>query len=198
MKATKLNLVTLLLVILATNLSVAQDAKTTTNFNFSMNSKKKIIDNLTSSNGLTIFNDLLNAADFSSSLSSTKAFTVFAPCDDALNKIPVKNFADLMSLENFDQLRNFVGGFIFKGKVSFLEISKNIKTGNGDYSMKTVSGNSVIFTIKDKHLVLTDSNGNVSNVLINDINQSNGTIFIIDKIIFPNTSSDMFKTIAKK
>ena len=54
MKATKLNLVTLLLVILATNLSVAQDAKTTTNFNFSMNSKKKIIDNLTSSNGLTI------------------------------------------------------------------------------------------------------------------------------------------------
>lgn len=60
-----------------------------------------------------------------------------------------------------------------------------IKKGNGKVSMKTVQGGMLTFTMKGKNLYVADNSGNKAKVTIADVNQSNGVIHVIDKVLIP-------------
>ena len=57
--------------------------------------------------------------------------------------------------------------------------------GKGKATLKTVSGGTLTASMKGKVLLLTDENGNSSNVTIADVNQSNGLIHVIDAVVLP-------------
>lgn len=68
-------------------------------------------------------------------------------------------------------------------------MSKNIKKmiadDKGSHDVKTVGGCILKAKESGDKITLTDENGNVANVTIADVKQSNGVIHVIDKVLLP-------------
>jgi len=62
---------------------------------------------------------------------------------------------------------------------------KMVKDQNGKATLKTVEGENLYITMKGKKLIVTDENGNSAAVTIADVNQSNGVIHVVNKVLLP-------------
>jgi len=74
---------------------------------------------------------------------------------------------------------------VVSGKWNANDIAELIKKGNGKAKIETVSGGTLTAWAKGKDVYVTDENGNSAKVTIADVNQSNGVIHVIDKVLLP-------------
>ena len=160
---------------------------------FPIYSSRSIYENGSNVASISNFTKLLNASELGQLVKNKENYTVFFPNNKAFAKISNQFTEDLLKLENFDKLQKFVGGFIVKGKLNFNAISNAIKIGNGKAVIKTISGDSICFTSKIGYLVATDTNGTVATIIQNDIANSNGTLFVLDNLIFPKATTEIIK-----
>ena len=56
----------------------------------------------------------------------------------------------------------------------------------GTATLTTVSGDTLTFAVEDGAAVVTDESGGKATVTIADVNQSNGVIHVVDKVLLPN------------
>jgi uncharacterized surface protein with fasciclin (FAS1) repeats len=75
---------------------------------------------------------------------------------------------------------------VVAGKLSASDLRKEIKAGNGEASLKTVSGGTLTATTQGNRIVLKDEKGDMSTVTISDVNQSNGVIHVVGTVLLPN------------
>ena len=61
-----------------------------------------------------------------------------------------------------------------------------IKDGNGTAAIKTVQGGTIWAMMKGNRIILKDEKGNLANVTIIDVYQSNGVNFVLDRVLMPN------------
>ena len=115
------------------------------------------------------------AADLVNTLKSEGPFTVFAPTDDAFAKLPDGTLdgllADIPTLTNI-LLYHVVSGKVMASDVVGLSLAEAVAGGNIDIEVR---GGSVFL------------NGNAQ-VIITDVQASNGVIHVIDTVILPNVS----------
>ena len=62
---------------------------------------------------------------------------------------------------------------------------KKIKEGNGTAQLTTVRGGIIRAMMKNGMVVLKDEKGNMATVTIQNVYQSNGVIFVIDRVLMP-------------
>jgi SlyX protein len=62
---------------------------------------------------------------------------------------------------------------------------KAIKDGGGSVTLKTVSGGSLVASVKAGKVILTDEKGGVATVVATDLGASNGLIHVIDTVVLP-------------
>ena len=74
---------------------------------------------------------------------------------------------------------------VVPGKLSSEELMEMVKAGKGKATLKTVEGENLFITHKGKNLMVTDENGGLANITIADVNQSNGVIHVINKVLLP-------------
>ena len=60
-----------------------------------------------------------------------------------------------------------------------------IKDDKGSHSVKRVGGCVLQAKMMGDKITLTDENGNVANVTIADVKQSNGVIHVVDTVLLP-------------
>ena len=99
--------------------------------------------------------------------------TVFAPTDDAFAKLPSQTLNDLLKPENKEKLATILKYHVIPGKVTAKDA---LQAG----SAKTLSGDSVSISIRDGRLTI-----NNANVIVNDVEASNGIIHVIDEVLLP-------------
>ncbi len=150
-----------------------------------MLTSKDIIDNAVNSPIHTTLVAAVKAADLVSTLKGPGPFTVFAPTDDAFKALPEGTVANLLKPENKDQLKSVLTYHVLSGKVSAEELAKLIKAGNGSADLKTVEGEDITAMLKGKNIELKDSKGGIATITQSDVNQSNGVIHVIDKVLLP-------------
>jgi transforming growth factor-beta-induced protein len=113
----------------------------------------------------------LQAADLTETLAGDGPFTVFAPTDDAFALLPEGTvealLADIPQLTNI-LLYHVVSGEVFAADVVQLE------------SAETLLGESVVIALDGDAVML-----NESQVIITDIEASNGVIHVIDSVLLP-------------
>lgn len=71
------------------------------------------------------------------------------------------------------------------GEFKATDVINAIKASDGEFSIKTVSGDILKATLQNGTVILTDENGGVSAVTKTDVNASNGVIHVIDSVILP-------------
>ncbi|MEL6492676.1 MAG: fasciclin domain-containing protein [Cyanobacteria bacterium J06634_6] len=113
----------------------------------------------------------LAAADLTETLGSEGPFTVFAPTDDAFAALPEGAVEQLLLPENKDVLIQVLTYHVVPGAL----MSTDLETGN----VETVEGSEVAVDIADTVTV------NNANVVVADVEASNGVIHIIDRVIIP-------------
>lgn len=164
------------------SVSIAQE-KTVTVGGAPMYPSKNIIENAVNSKDHTTLVAAVKAADLVETLSGKGPFTVFAPTNEAFNKLPKGTVETLLKPENKKMLQSVLTYHVVAGKWNAVDIAKAIKAGNGKAELKTVQGGKLWAMMDGKKLVLTDEKGMKSTVTIADVNQSNGVIHIVDAVL---------------
>jgi len=125
----------------------------------------------------------VKAADLVGTLKSEGPFTVFAPTNTAFDKLPEGTVNTLLRPENKKQLTKILTYHVLAGKFTATDVVNAIKIGGGKATLKTVSGDKITATIRNKNVMLKDENGNYSMITATDLEGSNGVIHVIPLII---------------
>lgn len=127
----------------------------------------------------------VKAAGLVETLSSEGPFTVFAPNNAAFGKLPAGTVDGLLKPESLDKLKAVLTYHVVAGKFDAAAVVDAINKNNGKYSVTTVQGGTIVLSLKDGNVMLTDANGGTSMVILADVAASNGVIHAIDTVVMP-------------
>lgn len=116
----------------------------------------------------------VTAANLVETLSGEGPFTVFAPTDDAFAALPAGTVENLLLPENKQALTDILLYHVVAGKVMASDVV-------GLTSAPTVLGKDITITVRDGKVFLNDT----VEVIITDIEASNGVIHVIDAVLLP-------------
>ncbi|WP_367865271.1 fasciclin domain-containing protein [Pedobacter sp. WC2423] len=151
-----------------------------------MYANKDIVDNAVNSKDHTTLVAAVKAAGLVETLKSAGPFTVFAPTNEAFNKLPAGTVETVLKPENKDMLTKILTYHVVAGKMDSKAIAKAIKAGNGKAELTTVAGGKLWASMDGDKLILTDEKGGTATVTIANVMQKNGVIHVIDSVLMPN------------
>ena len=147
---------------------------------------KNIVDNAVNSADHTTLVAAVKAAGLVETLQGKGPFTVFAPTNNAFTALPAGTVDSLLKPENKAALSKVLTYHVVSGKMDAAAIMKQIKAGNGSAQFKTVSGGTLTAMMNGPmNVTVKDEKGNVANISTYDVNQSNGVIHVVDKVLMP-------------
>lgn len=135
--------------------------------------KKDIVDVAVENGSFNTLVAAVQAADLVDTLKGEGPFTVFAPTDEAFAKLPSGTVESLLKPENKDQLVAILTYHVVSGKVMAADVMKVD-------SATTVNGQSIMISSKDGKVMVDNAN-----VIVTDVEASNGVIHVIDSVILP-------------
>jgi len=148
---------------------------------------KNIVENAVNSADHTTLVAAVKAAGLVETLEGTGPFTVFAPTNEAFDKLPAGTVDTLLKPENKATLTKILTYHVVAGRLSAADLMKKIKEGNGSAELTTVEGGKLWVVLHDgKHIMLKDEKGGTALVTIANVFQSNGVIHVIDSVVMPN------------
>jgi uncharacterized surface protein with fasciclin (FAS1) repeats len=159
--------------------------KTTMVGGAAMYPSKNIVDNAVNSKDHTTLVAAVKAAGLVATLQGPGPFTVFAPTNEAFNKLPKGTVDNLLMPANMDMLKGVLTYHVVSGNLDSKELMSWIKKGNGMTMLKTVQGEELTLMEKGGSLWVKDAKGNMAKITIKDVRQSNGVIHVIDTVLMP-------------
>ncbi|MGN6165695.1 MAG: fasciclin domain-containing protein [Flavisolibacter sp.] len=146
---------------------------------------KNIIENAVNSKEHTTLVAAVKAAGLVETLEGKGPFTVFAPTNEAFDKLPSGTVSNLIKPENKATLTTILTYHVVPGKIDSKELMRWIKKGNGTAELTTVEGGKLWVMQNAGGLWLKDEKGNTAKVTIKDVYQSNGVIHVVDTVLMP-------------
>ena len=116
----------------------------------------------------------VQAADLGETLSGTGPFTVFAPTNEAFDKLPAGTLDNLLKPENKETLAGILKYHVVPGKVTAKDVVK-LKEA------KTAEGSDVDIKVSGSRVMVDNAT-----VVMPDVMASNGVIHVIDTVILPD------------
>jgi uncharacterized surface protein with fasciclin (FAS1) repeats len=148
---------------------------------------KNIIENAVNSADHTTLVAAVKAAGLVETLEGPGPFTVFAPTNEAFDKLPAGTVDTLVKPENKATLTKVLTYHVVAGRLSAADLKKQIKAGHGTAELTTVEGGKLWVSMHDgDQIMLKDEKGGTATVTIPNVFQSNGVIHVIDTVVMPN------------
>ena len=144
---------------------------------------KTIVQNAMESKDHTTLVAAVKAAGLVDTLSGPGPFTVFAPTNEAFDKLPPGTVATLTEPANKAALVKILTYHVVPGRYTATDLMKLARSGG---TLTTVQGEPLMVSVRGRHVVLTDAKGGMSTVTIPDVYQSNGVIHVVDTVLMPN------------
>ncbi|WP_440951888.1 fasciclin domain-containing protein [Methanococcoides sp. FTZ1] len=136
-----------------------------------MEEEMDIVDTAIEAGSFTTLVQAVQVAGLEDTLRSEGPFTVFAPTDDAFAALPEGTLDELLA----DQ--EALAGVLTYHVVAGEYMAEDVVTMD---SVETVQGSEIIITVTDDGVMVNDAN-----VVITDIETSNGVIHVIDAVLIP-------------
>ena len=137
-------------------------------------SAKDVVKVAASSNDHTTLVAAVKQAELVDALSNAGPFTVFAPTNDAFNKLPKGTVEDLMKPENKEKLKDILQYHVFVGGLSttLLQDGQTLNEVNGQNITIQKSADGKITINGKAHIIAS-------------IPASNGIVHVIDEVLLP-------------
>lgn len=136
-------------------------------------SQKDIVKIAVGSESHTTLVAAVKAAELVDVLSNAGPFTVFAPTNEAFDKLPKGTVEDLLKPENKDKLADILQYHVLIGGYPVERFTDGATIG-------TASGGSVKISVKDGKVVINDNATIVGTVVA-----SNGLVHVVDAVVLP-------------
>ena len=91
----------------------------------------------------------------------------------------------MLKPDNKKTLTNVLTYHVVPGRLSAKDLMAKIKDGGGKAMLKTVEGAELTFEQKNSKLWVIDAKGDMAQVTIRNVMQSNGVIHVIDTVLLP-------------
>jgi uncharacterized surface protein with fasciclin (FAS1) repeats len=140
----------------------------------SAGSAKDIVDTAVAAGSFKTLVAAIQAAGLAETLKGKGPFTVFAPSDDAFNKLPAGSVETLLKPENKEKLKSILLYHVVAGDVTAAKVMKMS-------SSKTLEGEDLKVTVHAGTVMVNDAK-----VIKADLMASNGVIHVIDTVLIPN------------
>ena len=140
-----------------------------------MNEPMNIIETAEAAGSFGTLLTALDTAGLTSALEAEGSFTVFAPTDDAFADLLTALGIDAETLLSVENLSDVLLYHVLEG-----EYMAEAVIAGAPFSMQTLEGSSVTFTIRDGNAFINDAQ-----IVTTDIETSNGVIHVIDQVILP-------------
>ncbi len=128
----------------------------------------------------------VKAAGLAGALSGTGPFTVFAPTNEAFADLPAGTVDSLVKPENKATLTKILTYHVVPGDYNTTKIRSMILAGGGKTELKSLEGGTLTFMMNgSSNIVVEDEKGDMADITIADVAQSNGVIQVIDKVLMP-------------
>ena len=148
-------------------------------------SGQNLVDTAASNGSFKTFGKALEQAGMTETLRGAGPFTVFAPTNAAFDALPAGTVDTLLKPENKGQLTAVLTYHVVAGKVDAKTLVAQIQAGGGSATLATVQGGTLTARAVDGGVQITDAKGGSARVTIADVNQSNGVIHVVDKVLLP-------------
>ncbi|MGV8996935.1 MAG: fasciclin domain-containing protein [Parvibaculaceae bacterium] len=150
-----------------------------------MYSNKNIIENAVNSKDHTTLVAAVKAAGLVETLEGPGPFTVFAPTNEAFDKLPKGTVETLLKPENKEKLTKILTYHVVAGNYSGAQLAALIAKDGAKAKLTTVAGEDLMLSMSKGKIVVKDSKGDKAHVTIADVNQSNGVIHVVDTVLLP-------------
>jgi len=148
---------------------------------------KNIVQNALNSKDHTTLVAAVKAAGLVPTLEGPGPFTVFAPTNEAFAALPSGTVDTLLKPENKAMLAKVLTYHVVAGDYDSVKLRGLILAGNGKAALKTVEGETLTFMMNGpSNITVADAKGDVADITIQDVHQSNGVIQVIDKVLLPS------------
>jgi uncharacterized surface protein with fasciclin (FAS1) repeats len=147
---------------------------------------KTIVGNAVNSADHTTLVAAVKAAGLVDTLNSKGPFTVFAPTNEAFAMLPAGTVDNLVKPENKATLAKILTYHVVAGDYDTNKLRSMILAGNGTATLTTVEGGKLWLSMNgSSNITVKDAKGDVADITISDVHQSNGEIHVIDHVLLP-------------
>ena len=147
---------------------------------------KTIVANAVNSADHTTLVAAVKAAGLVDTLNSKGPFTVFAPTNAAFGMLPAGTVDTLVKPENKATLTSILTYHVVAGDYDTTKLRSMILAGNGKAELKTVAGGKLwVMMNGSSNIAVRDEKGNIADITISDVHQSNGEIHVVDHVLMP-------------
>jgi uncharacterized surface protein with fasciclin (FAS1) repeats len=147
---------------------------------------RDIVDNAANSAEHTTLVTAVQAAGLVETLKGRGPFTVFAPVNDAFENLPEGTVQTLLRPENKAVLTGVLTYHVVPGRITAAELMRQIRHGHGSATLRTVSGGTLTAVMNGPgNVVIRDAQGGVASITTYDVQQSNGVIHVINRVLLP-------------
>jgi uncharacterized surface protein with fasciclin (FAS1) repeats len=147
-----------------------------------MVSSLDIVDNAAHASNVTTVVAAVKAAGLVETLKSPGPFTVFAPNNDAFNKLRAGTVETLLKTENLPTLKKILTYHVVAG--TFTTADLRVMASKGQ-SLTTVEGEMLSPVVVNNQVMLKDAKGVEVGIQTADIISSNGVTHVIDTVLSP-------------
>ena len=128
-------------------------------------------------------NNAVQAAGLTETMSGAQPYTVFAPTEQAFEKLEPGAMNGLLSPDSRGQLLALLTGHVVPGVVTAGDLGKAIERGKGKAQLATVGGSTLSVSRSGEAIVVTDATGGQARVTRADMLQSNGVVHSVDGVL---------------
>lgn len=147
---------------------------------------KTIVANAVNSADHTTLVAAVKAAGLVNTLNGPGPFTVFAPTNEAFGMLPPGTVDNLVKPENKAKLTKILTYHVVPGTYSTTQLRAMILQGNGTATLTTVSGGKLWLMMNGtSNITVKDEKGDIADITIADVRQSNGIIQVVDHVLLP-------------
>ncbi len=144
-----------------------------------------IVETAVSNDNFSTLVAAVQAADLVDALSSDGPFTVFAPTNDAFNNLPDGTLSTLLQPENQETLQSILTYHVVAGQFMSEDVVQAINGNGGQFTVETLQGGELTLKLWEGNVYVKDTNGNKAQIIITDVETSNGVIHAIDNVVLP-------------
>lgn len=144
-----------------------------------------IAENASNAPNLTTLVAAAKAAGLVETLAGEGPYTVFAPTNEAFEKLPDGTVENLLKPENKDMLKAVLLYHVVPANATSEVAMGMIKDDGGKHNVTTASGDTITLQMNGDDLVIIDESGNGATVTTADVMQSNGVVHVIDTVLMP-------------
>ncbi len=127
----------------------------------------------------------VTAAGLVDALMGPGPFTVFAPVDAAFAALPAGTVDTLLLPENKATLVKVLTAHVASGDWTIEDLLAKANDNGGSFAIKTLSGDTLVASAVGGRVYIQDESGGVARITTSDVNQSNGVIHVVNKVLLP-------------